>query len=188
MEPRDRDQIDRLLDRVLEQYGRVEPRPGLENRILARVQAQASRSRRAQQWAWSLGGAAAAALLLMMWSGIRHGSVGSPENTMIAKAPGEARDSVQPARSNPAHAPSLSHRRTSRVQRSRVAGRTLEPRLDQFPSRLPLSQRELALADYVQQFPDEAMLVANQQSRFEEEIRNAEKEFEQSTSGSEKER
>ena len=36
MEPRGRDQFEDLLDGALKQYGNVEPRPGLEGRVLAR--------------------------------------------------------------------------------------------------------------------------------------------------------
>jgi hypothetical protein len=51
-----------------------------------------------------------------------------------------------------------------------------------------LSAQELALADYAQRFPQEAMLLAKQQARFEEEIQKAEQEFEKSSPVREQER
>jgi hypothetical protein len=54
--------------------------------------------------------------------------------------------------------------------RHRRAAFLASPKLDQFPSRQPLSAEELALARYVQSFPREATLIAHAQEEFELEI------------------
>ena len=43
--------IDEWLDRTLTQYGQAEPRPGLENRVLAAVRAERVRAR-PLRWRW----------------------------------------------------------------------------------------------------------------------------------------
>src|SRR5438874_2522533 len=54
--------LDDLLDRSLAQYSNVEPRAGLENRILAGL---ASRNERAWQWNWKWTTVIAAACLVI---------------------------------------------------------------------------------------------------------------------------
>jgi hypothetical protein len=174
--------MDRMLDSLLQQYGHVEPGPGLESRILARIRTEAVRSSSSRRWAWILAEGVAAILLLLMVAGIRHRPVPVLEDSTMARAP-ERNDIAQASRSIPANASSASRRATAR---SRRAGRVREPRLDQFPSPRPLTRRELALVDYVARFPQEALLVAKQQAEFEEDIRTAEQEFE--SPSSEKER
>jgi hypothetical protein len=53
-----------------------------------------------------------------------------------------------------------------------------EPRLGQFPSRRPLAQQDLVVAEYVQRFPEEAMLIVQEQKRFDDEIQQAQQEVE----------
>jgi len=56
------------------------------------------------------------------------------------------------------------------------------PKLDQFPSPQPLSVEEIALTEYVKNFPKEAQLVAQAEEEFEFET---EKEMEMKDGGSE---
>jgi hypothetical protein len=48
----------------------------------------------------------------------------------------------------------------------RTTHRDTHPKLDQFPSPQPLSTEEIALAEYVKKFPNEAQLVAQAQEEF----------------------
>jgi hypothetical protein len=56
--------------------------------------------------------------------------------------------------------------------------------LEQFPSPRPLSQEEVILARYAQHFPTEAVLIAQQQDKFQQEIEQAEQEAKNSSSDS----
>lgn len=182
----DRDQMDGRLDRLLKEYGEVEPRPGLEDRIFARVRTEAAPNRWLLRWAWSLAGAATAVLLIVMWSGIARRPLRSPQDTGRAS---EAKNSAQAPAVIGANVPSASHPRTLRVHRAVASlARRREPRLDRFPSPRPLSHQELALVNYAWRFPDEAMLVAKRQAQFEEEIREAEQAFDKSSPVSDQER
>ena len=53
-----------------------------------------------------------------------------------------------------------------------------EPRLQEFPSPRPLSQQEVVVAEYVQNFPEEAKLISQQQQKFDEEVRKAQQQIE----------
>jgi len=77
-------------------------------------------------------------------------------------ANGEAH-SVRP----PGHQPI--HSTLARPYQPKVVA-TAAPKLDQFPSPRPLSEQELALARYVNEFPQEAMLIARAQEEYEKEI------------------
>lgn len=179
MEARDQDPKDHQLDRLLEQYAQVEPRPGLEDRILARLRTAASGRQWFRGWAWILA-ATAAVLSLMMGSGIRRRPAGWPEIRRVARAPQP--NSGTPALSAiPAHVPPEPHRPTAGARQRAATGRVREPRLDQFPSARPLTRQELALAHYAQSFPGEAMIMAKQQAKFEEEIEQAEQQFEKNS-------
>lgn len=147
---------DEWLERALKQRGTAEPRPGLETRILASIQAERARVLR-QTWAWRPVWLSVAAVLLIAvivlvrrtpekissLSVANH--VGSPS---VSKSPGHG--AVAAVRKSPTHA--------SRQSDS-------APRLEQFPSPQPLSEQEEILARYLQQFPREAALVAQAQTQ-----------------------
>src|SRR6185437_926106 len=57
-----RDQFDDVLDSALKRYGDVEPRAGLEGRVLARL--TEAQVRRHTGWGWALGAAAVACLVI----------------------------------------------------------------------------------------------------------------------------
>jgi hypothetical protein len=56
--------------------------------------------------------------------------------------------------------------------------------LDHFPSPRPLSREEVLLARYAQHFPKEAVLIAQQQDKFQQEIEQAEQEGKNGSSDS----
>jgi hypothetical protein len=154
------DDFDRALDGVLAKYASVEPRAGLEERILANLRS-APTTPNANPW-WNGRMAAVLAVVLMIAALLvwwRNQS--SPPPIVVHRPPlREApidpyvanRETTQAAKTKP-------HRRTTgpRPQRETVAS---GPKLDVFPSPLPLSEQEKLLAIYVGQSPEHAALVA----------------------------
>jgi hypothetical protein len=171
MEIKRRDRFDELLDKALRQYGNVEPRIGLEKRILANMQVAGNRSH-SPGYRWLVAGTIATALVIAVATGIWHEALTPKQNV---PAPAVTQDAVREVSSATIpRNPQLVKPRTSRRQQRAVAGSTDSPRLARFPAPLPLSQQELLLARYAEHFPKEALLVAQKQRDFEEEIRQAE--------------
>ena len=154
------DDFDRALDGVLAQYASVEPRAGLEERILQNLRL-AALTADACPWCTSSMAAVLAVVLLiaalLVWW--RHPSSQPP--TVVHTPP------VREVPINPYSA----NREPGPVQRKKPHGRTTRPRpqqetvasgpkLDVFPSPLPLSEQEKLLAIYVGQYPEHAALVA----------------------------
>jgi len=160
--------LDDQIDAVLAKYGAVEPRTGLEERILANLK---SRERASAPVAWSRSaGALAAALLIaisLLWVE-KH----SPQKVVPHATSLPEQASHQPiAQSAP---PDSTHR--VKPVKVRAKGKrsftqpalaAAEPKLDRFPSPQPLTEEELALVRYVQSFPQEATLIAQAQEEFE---------------------
>ena len=174
MEPEDKERIanecssDGWLRAALKQYGEADPRPGLENRVLAAVRAEREH-RTTRQWHWWPALATLAAILvigtamhLVQW---RNGSIPPP----LAKrdpAPSEQKG-LQPSQAKMAPAEEEANRTIHAVIARNHVDRVVEsatPRLERFPSPEPLSEQEKILARYVQQFPREADLLAQAQT------------------------
>jgi len=162
--------LDELLDRALKNYGAVEPRIGLEGRVLARLQAE--REKGGDAWQWVLATTAVAAAL-----GI----------ALFRSVPPRPAPAPLPAVASVAHRPMVGSLRPPVVSQStpkphplspgypavRASARPLEPnaivetlpKRDRFPTPEPLSDQEQMLAIYVQQFHREATLMARAQTR-----------------------
>jgi len=157
------DELDDALDAALAKYAAVEPRAGLEGRILARLRTQPEPAPDRAWWHWGVIATVAAVLLITVALGWR---TGKPPHPVVADHPSPASQAPQPGTqvvSNghkdevQSHMPH--HLQTARhhAQLSVVAA---VPRLEQFPSPLPLSEQERILASYVSRFPEHAVLVA----------------------------
>ena len=157
---RDRDDLDRTLDAAIGKYASVEPRGGLEERILANLRAASTRSAQPAWWNWGFAVLAAvlaiAAMLVWRWN--------QPMQTPLAIHPSTLEQAPVASElahrgGNPAPPTQLLPRRTPRPQPEQklVAA---NPKLDVFPSPLPLSEQEEILASYVSQYPKHAALVA----------------------------
>jgi hypothetical protein len=150
--------LEERLDAALKQYSDIEPRSGLEGRILARVQAERNSLvfRPWRRWPASV------ATLFVVVTGLVFLIMWKPTRPV----PGVTRSAaVSEARSQPPNV--VSQPRTSvrspltrKVRQKRIAPAFAEPRLDQFPSPMPLGEQEEMLARYVQERPHEAMMVA----------------------------
>jgi hypothetical protein len=164
------EELDRALDAVLATYAAIEPRAGLDERILARLESAPKSHSHAIWWRWS-----AAAVLAMMtvtislvWRWSR------PTQLPIATRP-----AIQKPEEPNRHFASntLPNRVSPKVEGSprRTGSRHIrpaweaaaQPKLDVFPSSRPLTKEELALVRYVQSFPKEATLIAQRQEEFD---------------------
>ena len=150
------DEVDRLLDAALKQYAAVQPREGLEGRILARMRSETAESASHAWWRWLTAAAAVAALALIITMALRpharpqpmvaqHRSVALPAAKLAASS--QQRKAVQ--------------RPTRRVHAvADIQVPKALPKLDQFPSPQPLSEEEKLLASYVAVYPKQAALLA----------------------------
>jgi hypothetical protein len=163
------DALDSALDAALAKCGAVEPREGLEERILARLQSETRTFPTYSWWQWSAVGAVATLLVItvaLAWKSSK------PVNRLVQQRP-----------SAPIEASHLSAARTINSQIAPVLPLTTHrtpkkalprsdapmivadgPKLDKFPSPRPLSEQEKQALEYVERFPDEAFLIAQAQT------------------------
>ncbi|MGC2446510.1 MAG: hypothetical protein WA477_02620 [Candidatus Sulfotelmatobacter sp.] len=165
------DQLDRLLDAFLTKYATVEPRLGLEERVLASLCAQPKTASASTWWRWGLAGALAAIIAIASAPAWRSGTTSHP---VLLNRPAE----TQPA---PTLAPQTANARAETVparvppvrkqNRQKISTKlATDPKLDVFPSPRPLSEEELALARYVRNFPTDAQQVAQAQEASAREV------------------
>ncbi|HKS74708.1 MAG TPA: hypothetical protein VJQ82_16005 [Terriglobales bacterium] len=143
-----RDQeLDRWLDEALGDYADVEPRAGLENRMLARL---ASEKRRTVRW-WGFAlSMAVLAIVVFLWLRPQLESVPAPEVRWTAELPPPL--PIERTISERQHVPPEHSRHAAHAKRER------------FPSPSPLTEQEKLLARFVQQFPQRAALIARAQT------------------------
>lgn len=153
--------IEQWLDSAIQQYGRAEPREGLETRLLAGLRAERDRLDRGSRWTWAMGAVAAAAVLAALLVGLekKHPAInqagGEPvvnEQHAAVPAP-EIAD--QPPVEKRMHKTAPALRRSSRPA---VAASIAEPKLEQFPSSRDVSVAEERLVQYLQTAPHAALL------------------------------
>jgi len=159
MDDKERDPfVDQLLDASLARYAEVEPRPGLEERLLAGVRAEPPRP---LWWRWAWLPATAGAVVLIVAGAI----VLSERREPVRLAPPVARTAEAPAPPAPAPSPKETVP-AARVKATPLAPRSATvllaalPRREEFPSTAPLSEQERLLLRYVQGTPREELLAA----------------------------
>jgi len=168
MEPNHSDRMDELLDAALKRYGAIEPRPGLEGRILANLRATESQPQRNRLWRPVAATCAAMLLLVGAVTTLRMDRFNAQQPSAHAVAP-VSRDRRPEASSNQRGA-HLTAENSATVVRTKPAHAFHRPpsaassRREQFPSPEPLSEQEQILARYVEQFHREATLVARAQT------------------------
>jgi hypothetical protein len=163
--------VDQWLNAELGQYGKAEPRTGLENRVLANLRAERMRIAARGRWWWAVGTTTAlAAIVVAAWIGEigreRNPGITSGTSTTHREQP---RGPIQ-ARPAPKIAHPASGYTASQVAKRRPAKRPTSdlatastPKLEQFPSPQPLSEQEQILMSYVVNYPEHAALVAQAQ-------------------------
>lgn len=134
------EQLDRMLDEALASYSSKGPRPGLEDRVLAHVRAEAGR-RRIPRWVFALPALAAAMVMIAIFS--RPAPQPPPLPVPLVKQ-AFARAPETPA--------AKAARRATPV---RAAKRVL-PKRQVFPTPVPLTNEERALLVFAQRYPEQA--------------------------------
>jgi hypothetical protein len=168
---------DDQIDAALAKNAAVEPRAGLEERILAHLRAETKTSASVVWWPWA--GVVAAAILiaaLLLWKLER------PRDERIVRHQPTLQPGRHPQVAAHATVPKIEQpplRASGRRSRRHIARETTEiavaPKLDQFPSARPLTPEEKMLMEYIERYYDEAVLIARardeqiQQDRKEEE-------------------
>lgn len=170
------DEFDRILDAALAKYAAVEPRDGLKDRVLANLRAERARVPDRAWWRWTVMAGLAvvvvAALALAWKSGRPSQPVianHSPTTAPSVERPGPRVASAVGANDVNPKTPGPATRRVLRRARPTVVA-AANPTLDQFPSPRPLSEEEQLLVRYVQEFPEEAVMMAKAQAESEKEI------------------
>jgi hypothetical protein len=155
------DPLDRELDAALARYTAVEPRAGLEARVLANLRAARALSS-PSPWAWPRVTALAAAALILVavavsvWiSGKETKAVHHPPLIRPGAKVATHKEDL-PAMPDPVAVRKRSGHGRRPLQRIATAG----PKLSVFPSPQPLSEQEKMLQYYVADYPEHALLVA----------------------------
>ncbi len=191
MNREERDRLaEQFLDKALARYGDVEPRPGLEARILAKLQdADSASARPWHGWRW----AAVAAAVVVIAIGVhflRTTQKAGPSNSASSVAP-VVKAPTPKATTDVAKATGISPQRTrgtqrarnpqaARSTRTRAEGDGNAPRLAQFPAPGPLSQQEHLLISYLQRTPrEEIITVVNENETFNKELQRRVREAEE---------
>jgi len=156
----------RALDAALAKYAAVEPRAGLEERVLANLRAERAKSPDRGWWRWTavaaLAAVAVVAVALTLRSGrptqpvaVKHilATAQSPREPERYAANGEA-NLVRPRGHQPVH------RTLAPPHQPKAVVAAAVPKLDQFPSPQPLSEQERILKSYVAKYPEQAVLIA----------------------------
>ena len=163
--------LDDQLDAALANYAAVEPRAGLEERILAHLQAERARPTRVAWWRWATVAACALVLVaLLAWRLDRSGQNRAVRHPAIPQRQVQPQVEANAANTRRPIPPPVRKHRRNPVQAPLTPA--AQPKLDQFPSPEPLSEQEKLLADYVADHPEQAVLMA--QARMEALRRDAE--------------
>jgi hypothetical protein len=167
---RERD-FDFELDAALAKYAAVEPRAGLEHRVLANLRAERERAVQREWWRGRVfaGTATAAAIVgaLILWRGesVRPAPVAVIPARHVDEV-GRARDSAGGTAGIARAAIELTAKPVGRHEKVRAENSSAEfvstdaPKLEQFPAPEPLSDREKLLLQYVDSDRANAELVA----------------------------
>lgn len=169
----ERDALDRDLDAGLAKYVTAEPRPGLEERIMAGLRAERDPVASPSGWAWPAVAAASFALIiaaaLLAWMGARPDlATHHPAITAPRAAGAQVATNGQTHSDGPA-APERAKRPVRRARHHEIES-VATPKLNVFPSPRPLSNEERLLVRYVQEFPQEAVTMAKMQTESEMEV------------------
>jgi hypothetical protein len=153
---REKDDLDLLLDSALASYADPGPDAGLERRTLARVAAEPATAPRRRGLLWGFGLTIATCLLLLIFFWPR---IGNPHADQQARRP--QKPAVMTARNEPATAPRSAPDLTADAQthRSHLRSTVIAakagalPKLDIFPTPVPLTPQEQALVDFATHAP-----------------------------------
>ena len=157
----------RVLDAALATYASIEPRAGLEGKVLANLRAERQPVPVPGFWRWSAAVGVAVVLIVVValtWKSGRPGRNTTPQRPMAASTVHQSPQGSTITQGNGLSPSAPSHRSAAwSAHRPVVIASAVvatQPKLDQFPSPQPLSDQERMLASYVAQYPETAALVA----------------------------
>jgi hypothetical protein len=153
-------QIDEVLDSLLANYSSVEPRPGLETRILANLR-DAEEKDTAHGWwnfKWLWAGAVAAAIIVAaVLIGGRHRI--EPTHVIVKTSPSVPQQEIQPhAPIAPKEMVRIYRRKPRATKQPQNAALALSQRPAVFPTPTPLSEQEQLLLRYMTATPREELI------------------------------
>ena len=178
--------LDRDLDMALAKYAAVEPRAGLNERILANLTAERAQAA-VRGWYWPKVAVLVATVAIVVAASIAWRSW-KPGGGIAARHPSNwVREVPRPQTGSGTGGERVRQQASASPKKRRGPGIRdygprvplvvgAEPRLEQFPSRRPLSDQEKILANYVAKYPEHAILIA--QARAEALRRDAAEELE----------
>lgn len=181
------DAFDRELDGALAQHATVEPRAGLEQRVLTNLQAEREKIASRSWWRWPLTVALAAAVMIAVGVSLMWRSAKTSPAVSVVRPPTSVESGGQDGpilagevRNPP---PLISSARRNQTNRDRRRQPTVAagPKLEQFPSPQPMSEQEKILASYIAQYPEHAALIAEARSEALKKDRREEEETGAST-------
>ena len=154
-------QIDEMLDSLLNNYSAVQPRPGLETRMLAHVHDAAGDAKPSQSWGFKWGWMAAAALAGIVGIAVLvglHRKSAPPTVVHMTQpaAPQPHQQSVQPQKiiTGAANHPPKKHVALT----AQNVNLPIYQRPNVFPTPEPLSKEEKLLVRYVTRTPREELM------------------------------
>ena len=167
MEPREKERLDRWLDKALHEYGNAEPQLGLETRILAGLAAEKESFASRWGWRWVFASAVTTvATMVALWLGFSTNKP-SQSPTKLASNPTLVEQKADTANAQFGVKHKQLTIRTSAQQKTQQQFAKSEPattpKLSQFPSLRPLSTQEQLLVLYARKFPQQALEVAQAQ-------------------------
>jgi hypothetical protein len=157
------DALEQELEAALAKYAAVEPRTGLEERVLANLRTTPIQT--PSWWRWSMAAAAAIVVVAaaLLWRSDKPSPAITTTPSSIARhgprgpAPGVGTHNV----SDNGQMRARRHgQRSAKHQVHLQIATAAQPKLDQFPSPHPLSEQEKILERYVAKYPERAVLLA----------------------------
>jgi hypothetical protein len=158
------DELESVLDAALGKYTGVEPRAGLEERVLANLRAERIlvADHGWWQWRWAVALAAIVAVVVALaWkSGKQSPPIVAKSTSVTMQSPVSLGPHVASVDGDAARLRGHSVRYTARHPLPAQSAAAVIPRLDVFPSPQPLSEQEKIMASYVAEYPEHAALIA----------------------------
>jgi len=157
-------ELGRELDAALAKYAAVEPRAGLEERVLANLRAERAQVSDRGRWRWSAVAAIAAVVVIALALAWRSAKPSHPEvanhHSSTRQGSREPQKQLVSNGGNNRSRPQTPDAARKRIRRASPLVVAAAPKLDQFPSPQPLSEQEKILANYVAEYPEHAVLLA----------------------------
>jgi len=158
-----RDELDLVLDAALAKYAAVEPRAGLQERVLASLRAEQRKPQDHRWWRWGTAAALAAVVVVAIAVALRSGKpapVAVHQSPLPVESPRAPETQVVHREGNSVAPRRPTHKAAATDAHSPEIVAAATPKLDVFPSPQPLSEQEKMLESFVKRYPREAVLTA----------------------------